>query len=192
VATLRLNDPFYTWRVTIGYLDAWRAWFSGQEVDPQARLWFMSVLWWGRAGKIAAFLGGATVILDLIGPDRLRSFPKHPRVRKVLEVPRTPLRKSTHFVRDFLGLPNIIGAILLLALMWNLKVVPTDALGWTVVVTILGLAVVYVLALIFLRVTSVAPGVLAAIFETDKPAQALRYAGLGLLFVGFHFDLLAS
>jgi hypothetical protein len=45
--------------VTISYLEAWRVWFSGEEVDPQAQLWFMSVRWWGRAGKIMGFLGVA-------------------------------------------------------------------------------------------------------------------------------------
>jgi hypothetical protein len=32
------------------------------------------MIWWGRAGKIAAFLGGLTVVLDVIGPDRIREF----------------------------------------------------------------------------------------------------------------------
>jgi len=62
---------------SVGYFEAWGLWFSGQEVDPQARLWFMGLLWWGRAGKIAAFLGGLTVILDLIGSERLRSWARN-------------------------------------------------------------------------------------------------------------------
>jgi hypothetical protein len=61
-------------RVTIGYLEAWRLWFSGQQPPSDAVLWFMSLRWWARAGKLAAFVGGATVILDLIGPERLRQF----------------------------------------------------------------------------------------------------------------------
>ena len=60
---------------TIGYLDAWSRWFDGQDIT-QLRLGFMTVLWWGRVGKIAAFLGGLTFILDLVGERRLRSAGK--------------------------------------------------------------------------------------------------------------------
>jgi hypothetical protein len=45
---------------------------TGQKVDTQLRL--LPVLWWSRGGKVDSFLGGATLILDLIGPDRLRAL----------------------------------------------------------------------------------------------------------------------
>jgi hypothetical protein len=66
---------------TIGYLEAWGRWFAGQEVDPQAEFGFMSVLWWGRVGKIATFIGGLTVILDILGPWCLRELSKRLRRR---------------------------------------------------------------------------------------------------------------
>jgi hypothetical protein len=49
---------------TIGYVEAWARWFAGQEVDPGLRMGPLTILWWGRAGKIATFIAGATVVLD--------------------------------------------------------------------------------------------------------------------------------
>ncbi len=43
---------------TISYLEAWATWLSGREVDSQVKMWGYSILWWGRAGKILAFIGG--------------------------------------------------------------------------------------------------------------------------------------
>jgi hypothetical protein len=40
---------------SIGYFEARRLWFSGLEVDPQLRLWFISVLSWGRVGEDRGF-----------------------------------------------------------------------------------------------------------------------------------------
>src|SRR5687768_6764961 len=34
------------------------------------------ILAWGRTGKVAAFIGGATVVLEIVGPDRLKASAK--------------------------------------------------------------------------------------------------------------------
>jgi hypothetical protein len=36
------------------------------------------------------------------------------------------------------------------------------------------------------------PFLVKTLLDNEKPAQALRYMGVALLLVGFHFDLLAS
>ncbi|WNV90302.1 hypothetical protein [Umezawaea sp. Da 62-37] len=53
--------------------DLWHHWLSGKKVD-EGHLWGLSILAWGRIGKGLQFLAGLTVILDLIGPERLRLF----------------------------------------------------------------------------------------------------------------------
>lgn len=60
----------------IGYVEAWGLWFGGEQLKGDAVLWFMSLRWWGRAGKLLTFLGGATVILDIVDPVKLRNVPK--------------------------------------------------------------------------------------------------------------------
>ncbi|SDK26379.1 hypothetical protein SAMN04488074_1053 [Lentzea albidocapillata subsp. violacea] len=48
-------------------------WFSGKQTSG-ATLWGLSMVWWGRAGKLMQFMAGCVVILDLVGPDRLRAI----------------------------------------------------------------------------------------------------------------------
>lgn len=57
----------------IGYLEAWLKWSSGEKLESYV-LWGISILWWARFGKIIQFLGGFVVVLDLIGPQRLRDM----------------------------------------------------------------------------------------------------------------------
>ncbi|WP_439380751.1 hypothetical protein [Amycolatopsis lexingtonensis] len=54
-------------------LRLWGRWLSGEKVDD-ARLWGWPMLAWGRTGKLLQFAAGLTVVLDLVGPDRLREF----------------------------------------------------------------------------------------------------------------------
>lgn len=53
--------------------DLWVRWWSGEKVDG-AHLWGLPVLAWARIGKGLQFAAGLTVVLDLVGPDRLRAF----------------------------------------------------------------------------------------------------------------------
>ncbi|MFF3566908.1 hypothetical protein ACFYXQ_03905 [Nocardia jiangxiensis] len=57
------------------------------------------MLWWGRAGKTLEFLGGLTVVIDLLGHARMEVFHAHLRTRRirlvaVLRRPRTSRRRS--------------------------------------------------------------------------------------------------
>jgi hypothetical protein len=158
---------------SIDLLDAWSLWLSGQEVDPQLSIGPMTVLWWSRVGKIAAFIGGATVILDLVGPERLR------RVGR--ETGPQPFDRAVSF---------------------NLLVPPTVVLvatgvyfltAWDSASTALRSAIVFASLFIIGPVSYmlILP-VISRILDVSKPGQLLRYIGVALLLLGFHFDLLAS
>ncbi|WP_285607226.1 hypothetical protein [Actinokineospora globicatena] len=47
-------------------------WLSGKQTSG-ATLWGLSMVWWGRVGKLLQFLAGCVVVLDLVGPERLRA-----------------------------------------------------------------------------------------------------------------------
>ncbi|MFI7232620.1 hypothetical protein ACIBO5_56370 [Nonomuraea angiospora] len=47
-------------------------WLSGSQTSGST-LWGLSMVWWGRAGKLLQFLAGCAVLLDLVGPERLRA-----------------------------------------------------------------------------------------------------------------------
>jgi len=40
----------------------------------EVQLWSMSMLWWGRAGKLLQFAGALTIVLDLVDPEKLRRW----------------------------------------------------------------------------------------------------------------------
>jgi len=54
-------------------LGLWRRWLAGDQLGS-VRLWGWPLLGWGRSGKVCQFVAGLTVVLDLVGPDRLRTF----------------------------------------------------------------------------------------------------------------------
>ena len=60
--------------LAFSYRDLWQvlgAWFSGRSASGLV-LWGVPMVWWGRTGKVLQFAGGLVVVLDLVGPDRLR------------------------------------------------------------------------------------------------------------------------
>lgn len=148
-------------------------WFAGQQVPGDAVLWWMSVRWWSRAGQLAAFLGGATVVLDLIGPERLRE-----------------LGRGSRKFHNSMGEPAPLRWIL-----GNLAVSGLAAYLIIVTAVNLGLAEAVVAAASWLVANAVfiyGGTVVAKILDSPRPAQALRYVGVALLLVGFHFSLLSS
>ncbi|MCK9870324.1 hypothetical protein UIS43_10930 [Nocardiopsis sp. LDBS0036] len=50
--------------------EAWTLWWSGQQLTDHT-IHGLSVLWLARLGKLLAFLAGTTIVLDVIGPERL-------------------------------------------------------------------------------------------------------------------------
>jgi len=61
----------------------------------------MRILWWGRLGKALEFTAGLVVVLDLIGPDRLRAFGlrSQKRARYFFELLRRQVGALIHGLR---------------------------------------------------------------------------------------------
>ena len=57
----------------ISILDAWILWLAG-HLSPHSTIWGVSIFWWGRLGKMMQFIGAATIIADIIGPEKIRAF----------------------------------------------------------------------------------------------------------------------
>ena len=58
----------------ISYFEAWQMWMNGRSTLGND-LFGVPMIWLGRSGKIAAFVGGLAVVLDLVGTERLRYGP---------------------------------------------------------------------------------------------------------------------
>jgi hypothetical protein len=54
-------------------VQAWGDWAAGKPI-AHAHLWGLNVLWWGRIGKLGELTAGLTIVADIVGPKRIRSF----------------------------------------------------------------------------------------------------------------------
>ena len=173
----------------ITWWEAWSQWFSGQEVDGQLTMGPWSILTWARVGKVAAFIGGATVILDLVGPERLRLFARSRMNRRASRWIAWDLKSWRSWVLA-------TGTLLLVSASWlwsyPLAFRGDSPLSGTLF-RFFPLAISVFSTIRALQVlTGVLTILLARLLDVDRPAQAIRYVAIALLAAGFHFDLLAS
>ncbi|GAA2965639.1 hypothetical protein GCM10010483_06040 [Actinokineospora diospyrosa] len=56
----------------VSYFDAWARWFDVDDSLKHAYMWGMKIAWWGRLGKVLAFVSGAFVVFDLIRGETIK------------------------------------------------------------------------------------------------------------------------
>ncbi|MDP4501055.1 hypothetical protein [Nonomuraea turcica] len=163
----------------LGLLQAWGMWFDNVQVN-QHTIYGISILGLGRVGKVVSFIAGMTVILDIIGPDRIRQFgSRHKRFE--------PFRSRTYMkiviAVSLLGL--IICAMIFMA---NRDAGPSEGASAAVGAILLAGMVLFIAPGVARAMTQV----LAKGLENQAWERAIRWSAVILLAVGFHFDLLAS
>lgn len=163
------------------YLQAWQLWFDNVQVT-QDTLYGWPILALGRAGKVVAFLSGMTVVLDVIGPERLREFgAKHKRY-EAGSFQRLDRVISGFFGAGALGL--LVLALVIVAPSWRPVVLP---LGMGLILSSgVGLVLSAVLD------NNLVIRVVARLLERPKAERIVRWLAVLGLAIGFHFDLLAS
>ncbi|MFI0470303.1 hypothetical protein ACH347_40090 [Saccharopolyspora sp. 5N102] len=57
----------------VGFWEAVGLWWAGGKFE-EITMYGLEMKWWARIGKYLQFLGGAAVVLDLVGPARLRQL----------------------------------------------------------------------------------------------------------------------
>jgi hypothetical protein len=57
----------------ISLFDAWSAWAHGVDIKQRV-LWGLEIYWWARWAKVAAFIAGLVILLDIIGINRLERW----------------------------------------------------------------------------------------------------------------------
>lgn len=90
------------------YAAAWSLWSEGL-LGADYLLWGVAVLWWARIGKIVSAVSALTIILEIIGPDRLRIFGS--RLRTNINF-RWAARKIIRLSRTVTKLFRYLGALL--------------------------------------------------------------------------------
>jgi len=88
----------------ISLIDAWRLWWSGASL-LNFSLFGIPVLWLGRGGKVIEFIGAATIVADIVGPEKLRAFAARLRglvtLGNILPNLRNSARWYMHFYSSF-------------------------------------------------------------------------------------------
>ncbi|HEU5469402.1 MAG TPA: hypothetical protein VFV67_02025 [Actinophytocola sp.] len=79
-------------------------WFAGRQASS-ITLFGLPMFWWGRIGKVLQFFAGCVVVLDLIGPERLRAAAELARIQKK-EAGRW--RNRIQELEDLLGLEFMV------------------------------------------------------------------------------------
>lgn len=159
----------------ISYFEAWGMWLNGRSTLGN-NLFGMPMIWWARGGKIAAFVSGFTVVLDILGPDKLREFAD--RVRRI-----NPNRLLTLERGAMVGL-GAFSALAVLAV--ELIRVGLVALQLAVVLGVIVIAATYT------QVLGRAIRKVADLIENPRTARWWRFVSFLIFIIGFHFDLLAS
>ncbi|MFC5834641.1 hypothetical protein [Nonomuraea insulae] len=162
-------------------LQAWAMWFDNVQVNEHT-LYGWSILALGRTGKVMAFFGGMTVVLDLVGPERLNKFgERHKRF--------DPDRSKAYTI--FLNV--IVVGVLPLAL-FTLVMFWFAALGMVGIWGFFPVLIMFPISNILMSdsfprraIRGVARGLSSKRWE-----PVIRWGAVMLLFAGFHFDMLAS
>ncbi|MFC7762773.1 hypothetical protein ACFQY4_35535 [Catellatospora bangladeshensis] len=194
------------------FMRACRIWLDGRSASGEP-LWGETVLWWARAGKILQFAAGLVVILDLIGPERLRRGGQRMTTRlRAVVAQLSALRAEPE--RTHNGAVHFAAGIFLFGI--NLLLLNLLLMDWSKVtstpVSIGPFVVAPIALLIFLArgrpeqtagarfpligigwlLAQLVLGAPAALLDKANPGHILRWLGLLLFVIGFGLDLLGS
>ncbi|MEU4574652.1 hypothetical protein [Nonomuraea sp. NPDC023979] len=159
----------------ISYLQAWQMWWDGQSTLGNDMLG-LPMIWWGRIGKIAQFTGGCTVLLEILGPDRIRALGR--KTRKA-----SPRR--TFYAYAILAALTSLALTLILTAVYG-----REAPEWLEIMIYIPLYAFFPLAVFALQWI---PNKIADFLErTGRVLNWIRLLAFTLIAAGFHLDLLAS
>ncbi|MEV4166670.1 hypothetical protein [Nonomuraea dietziae] len=162
----------------LGLGDAWELWLQGAPIS-QHTLYGCPMVTVGRLGKVASFMGALTVLLDLVGVEKLKAMSEAAQRwldqhdSNVAEN-RLPPGKGIYVLTFLISLVFIF----FLARTFD---------EWTSAIPLYpAIAVFSYLPALTLRILWL------LLLGGRIPAHPLRWIGFVLFVVGFHFDLLAS
>ncbi len=174
----------------ISYFDAWRMWLDGKSTLGSS-MFGLPMIWWGRTGKITAFISAMIIVVDIAGPERLRRSAQ--RLRDNSDVLFAGILVSL----------LLIGGIAVTGVVnrYPLWFIDRQTSGLLVVILVRLLRIIsYIVFMIGMILVLgyawwfVHDKVVSGLLTTLEHPRAvhLRIAATLMLVVGFHFDLLAS
>jgi hypothetical protein len=188
----------------ISILAAWALWSEG-HLPEHVLLWGQPIYFWERVGKILEFIGALVVIIDLLGPERIRRLGE--KLKIYSDNPVVAIQASWRYLFRWLSVPFLLIAFFS---FWTHPQDPaydfqlpsflhiTLPRVLSVAFGIVGLAgALWVSFVAFYTVLGItwAAGVaygLARVLDRENADWWLKLFWLTFLLVGFHFDLLTS
>lgn len=168
-------------------------WANGQ-LSPDTVLYGLKLFWWARIGKGLEFIAALSIIADILGPERLRSYGKW-------------LKSSVLGEGGLVFLISLSSVMLLCFMVYTIyRAVHMDLFLHGNFLVKIGIifAAMLIANLIGAPLVGLLVGFLA-VFLVAKPIEALvwvlekrngdkwlKSVSLILLLAGFHFDLLGS
>lgn len=187
--------------VEFDFSEVWSAWLAGRDIGD-AKMGGLSILWWGRVGRLSQFLGGLTVVLDVIGSARLRRWARglqylsHAMRRPGLLGDESAMKLiwrvaiSSAITMTFLGGT----AFYVLLTQWSMPTLGrvTVAAFGTVIIGSASIGLLPYLAMAVLSALSLTLKAMSWLFDAPRPGHPMRWLAVALIVSGFGFDLLAS
>jgi hypothetical protein len=81
-------------------MQTWKQWLEGGDLHTTMVLG-LQIYWWARIGKLAQLLGALTILAEIIGPARLRSFSASLRTLRAARWALGALRNSASWLVAF-------------------------------------------------------------------------------------------
>jgi hypothetical protein len=188
---------------------AWSQWASGHTLHEQT-MWGLKMFWWERIGLFLEFLGGATIIVDIVGPQRLRACAQVVRRFRLLTRWFGGHEDMAGKTGNLVGLLLVAGCIgYLLFLAWLLQLarahlalvsVPffsslVGVLNFILRIDLLFLFVVVALQILRLGALILEKCIfdpLAHFLESERAPSVARVFAFIAIVLGAHFHLLAT
>lgn len=166
----------------VGFWEAWSLWLQAQPLTDKALWGVLPVVWLGRAAKVLQFLTGLSLIIQVIGLERVTKWvlenfwEHHDRLRR--------LHRSL-----WLNLCLFIGNVLLASSYFAVFVLGASFETMTTNFVTVGIIYIPVVA-VFMR--QVAINSFLYIFAFADKDPYLRYFIIALFLLSFILDLFAS
>ncbi|MCI2423979.1 hypothetical protein MOQ72_41930 [Saccharopolyspora sp. K220] len=166
----------------VGFWGAVGLWWDGQKLE-NFTMYGWPMLYWARLGKYLQFIGGALVVLDLIGAERIRNWSENIKKLGLVVVDRIAALITPRRIVGVIKTLGFVAGAILTGLIIN----PGISLLLAIVSLILPPLLAFLFALQFGFIVC-----LAWLVGLGKHGHAAKWVAFFLLTVGFHLDLLGS
>ncbi|WP_093274283.1 hypothetical protein [Saccharopolyspora shandongensis] len=192
----------------LGFWEAVGQWWSGKKLEDFT-MYGWRMLYWARFGKYLQFVGGLVVVLDLIGPERMRRISTRIKIGPDLFYTWTYKGGGLNFVAA-LALDVYQFSFVLCTFFLSGSLGLQDAIASSLAgLEVLHFKIIYVPVIIIIAFVAYAAHValgayvaraalrfvlwcVAKIFEADQHVHLGRWCAFLLVVIGFHLDLLGS